>query len=1069
MFEKNLLREGVENRQGDLKRAEELLQQGKPNKREEVIDGVMVATLKKAMCLFEKWGEKEKMAEGYEYLGNYQYEINQFKEAISFYEQSLALRLELYGEVHETLCVLYFKIGDVNNFLHNFNHAKTSLDKALTICNQLYESENELAAYIYFSLGVWHNYQHQYIPAINFFQLSLQNGESDSSYPIERIANTYQNIGYTYSKLTNYEKARHYLKKGIDLFQKNYPPNHSDFHYAFYNYANLFLNIGDYHRAELYAKKAIEIGEYHQSPHLLYSYGTLMKVYINHTKYDKAMQVGELLVSFSIENKLDKHGAIVFSYSELAKCYLKVGKQQEAYTLTNKCISLSQELFDKDRSKLAFSFQSMGIYHTEEGNYDQAESYFSKALGILDDSGDDTKVPKVSISKSLGKLYMKKHNYWAAIKCYHEVLIALIETDVRLDNYYAYPVLNSNATNFDNYLQSVDGVVMLLQKADSFFQYFLQNTQEQKDLQASFDGYKLAFSCLDYIRQSFQSDQSKLMALKHISPKLDKAIKPAYQLFMLTQDKTYLNRVFAFSEKNKAYLMLNSKQEKTAKQLTVLPTELLEKEQEMQSQLIMLQKNIQILKQQGQNINQQVLQQWENSYFDVFNQFESLKKQLETDYPDYYLQKYSTETVTIEALQSVLVENQTALSYFIREEKIYLFTITLDEYEVFAMDKPNNWESLIQKYLQSIKFDQKDTFHQLSFELYQILLQEATHHLIDPFEDEAKQVFIIPHAELHYLPFETLIISDAPASTPYNELDYLLNHCQISYHYSATLLYLDLQKQNDAIAEPAPTDIAFTGFAPVYETTSESQKQAIQQLQKEDYEYATAVNRSEAVRSDGSWMPLPYSKIEVENISLLFEEKGLNNQSFFYETANKKNLEAQIGKSRFVLIAAHGIVNDEYPELSGLVLALGETVDDGRLTVEGEQNLRVSEGLEERSLAQTAVEDSVLNMKEVAMIPMSADLVVLSSCESGIGELHKGEGMMAVNRGFLASGAKNVVSTLFKVNDRASSELTTLLFAHILEGDGFATALQKAKLEMLQKERMSPKFWSGFVLFGKGK
>ena len=75
---------------------------------------------------------------------------------------------------------------------------------------------------------------------------------------------------------------------------------------------------------------------------------------------------------------------------------------------------------------------------------------------------------------------------------------------------------------------------------------------------------------------------------------------------------------------------------------------------------------------------------------------------------------------------------------------------------------------------------------------------------------------------------------------------------------------------------------------------------------------------------------------------------------------------------------------------------------------------------------------------------------------------------MAVNRGFLASGAKNVVSTLFKVNDRASSELTQLLFTHILKGESYSTALQKAKLELLKMKGMSPKSWSGFVLFGKG-
>ena len=170
--------------------------------------------------------------------------------------------------------------------------------------------------------------------------------------------------------------------------------------------------------------------------------------------------------------------------------------------------------------------------------------------------------------------------------------------------------------------------------------------------------------------------------------------------------------------------------------------------------------------------------------------------------------------------------------------------------------------------------------------------------------------------------FETLIIQEESESTLYSDLDYLLKHCQISYHYSATLLHLDLQKQGQTAAERALVDVAFTGFAPVYASTSNAQKQALELLQQE---YAEAANRSSAVRGDGTWMPLPYSKLEVENIAQLFDKQGLQSQSFLYENANKSNLEEQIGKSRFVLIAAHGIVNNQYPELSGLVLAEEET------------------------------------------------------------------------------------------------------------------------------------------------
>ena len=73
---------------------------------------------------------------------------------------------------------------------------------------------------------------------------------------------------------------------------------------------------------------------------------------------------------------------------------------------------------------------------------------------------------------------------------------------------------------------------------------------------------------------------------------------------------------------------------------------------------------------------------------------------------------------------------------------------------------------------------------------------------------------------------------------------------------------------------------------------------------------------------------------------------------------------------------------------------------------------------------------------------------------------------MAVNRGFLYAGAKNVVFTLFKVLDKPSSELTQNLFAHILKGDDFVTALRKAKLQLIEQDGIDPKSWSWFCIIG---
>jgi CHAT domain-containing protein len=90
---------------------------------------------------------------------------------------------------------------------------------------------------------------------------------------------------------------------------------------------------------------------------------------------------------------------------------------------------------------------------------------------------------------------------------------------------------------------------------------------------------------------------------------------------------------------------------------------------------------------------------------------------------------------------------------------------------------------------------------------------------------------------------------------------------------------------------------------------------------------------------------------------------------------------------------------------------------------------------------------------------------VLSCCQTGVGTHAIGEGVIALHRGFLYSGAKNVIYTLFKVYDLSSSQLTTALFREILNKHTYAVALQKAKLSLI-KANKAPAHWAGFVLMG---
>lgn len=118
--------------------------------------------------------------------------------------------------------------------------------------------------------------------------------------------------------------------------------------------------------------------------------------------------------------------------------------------------------------------------------------------------------------------------------------------------------------------------------------------------------------------------------------------------------------------------------------------------------------------------------------------------------------------------------------------------------------------------------------------------------------------------------------------------------------------------------------------------------------------------------------------------------------------------------------------------------------------------------------------DSTLYLPQIYSLNIPAELVVLSACETGVGELRSGEGIMSLARSFFYAGAGAMVSSLWKVNDQATSTLFLDFYGQIIEKVSTAGALRNAKLNYLNNPniidaRKSPYYWAGLVFIGKDK
>jgi CHAT domain-containing protein len=151
----------------------------------------------------------------------------------------------------------------------------------------------------------------------------------------------------------------------------------------------------------------------------------------------------------------------------------------------------------------------------------------------------------------------------------------------------------------------------------------------------------------------------------------------------------------------------------------------------------------------------------------------------------------------------------------------------------------------------------------------------------------------------------------------------------------------------------------------------------------------------------------------------------------------------ELNRYRVVHFATHGVINCQHPELSGIILSM----------------------LNERG----GRENGFLQLHDIYKLNLSADLVVLSACSTGLGEEIRGEGLVGLTQGFLNVGAKSVVASLWQVDDRATAELMRNFYRAMFD-DGLppAAALREAKKVMWREPRWrAPYYWAAFVLQGE--
>ena len=185
---------------------------------------------------------------------------------------------------------------------------------------------------------------------------------------------------------------------------------------------------------------------------------------------------------------------------------------------------------------------------------------------------------------------------------------------------------------------------------------------------------------------------------------------------------------------------------------------------------------------------------------------------------------------------------------------------------------------------------------------------------------------------------------------------------------------------------------------------------------------------------------LPGSEKEIEEIELLFKGSNCIPKVQIGVNASESNFkQEQLNNYQFVHFATHGLVNESEPALSRIFLSAGND------------------------------QDGSLYTGEIYNLDIAADLVTLSACETGLGKVAKGEGIVGLSRALQYAGANNIIVSLWQVADESTAQMMIEFYKYNLHNDhhGYNTALQQAKLSLLNSENYSkPYYWAPFILVG---
>ncbi|MDC0711014.1 tetratricopeptide repeat protein [Stigmatella sp. ncwal1] len=947
-----------------------------------------------------------------------------YDQAEPLFQRALDIRETSLGKNHPLVASSLKNLGSLYSAQGLYGKAEPLYKRALDIYEaslgknhpDVAQSLNVLAA-LYYAQGSYGQAEPLFQRALNIQEVSL--GEN---HPL--VAPTLNNLAILYFAQGLYSRAEPLYQRALDIQETSLGKTHPDVAASLNNLALLYFDQGRYGRAESLYQRALDIretslGKTH--PLTASSLNNLAVLYKTQGLYGRAEPLYQQALSIQEASLGKTHPDVATSLLNLANIYYEQGLYDRAEPLHQRALAIKEATLGKTHPDVASSLHNLANIYFKQGLYGRAEPLYQRALAIKEASLGKTHPNVASSLHNLAALYFAQGLYGRA-----EFLFRRARSiwEASFDN--NHPLLAESLNEL--------GRLRLAQHRLSDALPLLSRSFSISERRLRHEALDFSESRLSSFLSLLRADEQRLYALLHAHPQDARVQRLALSASLLLKGRSSAE---AAHISRTLYLNLSPADRDSFERLRGLRTQLASLSFSGPGSLPSdaYQQRLQALTEEGDSLE-----------VELAKRSAPLRSLTALPSPDDIVSSVASSLPKDSALVEFITYNHNPLvskpgtpPAKIVSNLRYFALVLFPDASIHSVDLgPASPIDQASSRLRDALAEKDASFQSTAQELY----RRAFLPLL-PLLGSTRRLFLSLDGQLNLIPFAAL----------HDGQSFLLDSFDFSYLTSGRER---LPHSQDTVPASSIFVLADPDFSSPFTSASSTSSPPVGSLER-----FFSLPHSDLPRS--AWVPLPGTRLEAQAIQRLLPQAQL----FLGSDASKQRL-LSIPTPGILHLATHGFFlgnSPSSPSSRGLAFvdSLGNSPPPQHEPLLN-SGLVLSGAL--ASASTPSSEATLVTALELAGLNLwGTQLVVLSACDTGRGEVHLGQGVYGLRRSLMAAGAETVLVSLWKVNDDSTRLLMNLYYRNLLAGMGRASALRKAMLS-LRSTHSHPHAWAPFIALG---